>query len=206
VLARDATHRDAAILAVKRSVEVQIALDLPEVGQHVVPAPARGAARLPFVVVGRRAAVGQLAVDRGTAAEDARLLVFAQGRALLAGIVVAYDLCRDLELGPVEARIEIGKAGIAVQDLGRLLAGRRVLSRFAKQDLLALLAESLCAMTDPAEPPPMMTKSYRFGIPICFMLFRSSPAHASRVRDAAHRRCLAAQAARMTESAGACRQ
>ena len=84
VLARDAADRDAAVLAVERPVEIEVALDLPEIGQHVVPAPARGAARFPFVVVGRRAAIGQLAVDRGAAAQHARLLVFAQGRAALA--------------------------------------------------------------------------------------------------------------------------
>ena len=64
VFPRDAADRDAAILAVVRSVEIEIALDLPEIGQHVLPAPARGAARFPFVVVGRGAAIGQLAVDR----------------------------------------------------------------------------------------------------------------------------------------------
>jgi hypothetical protein len=49
---------------------------------------------------------------------------------------VADDLGRDLELGPVEARIEIGQARIAIQNLGRLVAGRCVLSRLAEQDLV----------------------------------------------------------------------
>src|ERR1700680_3744135 len=53
VLLRDASDRNAAILAVERPVEIEVALDLLEVGQHVLPAPARGAAGLPFVVVGR---------------------------------------------------------------------------------------------------------------------------------------------------------
>ena len=131
VLARDAADRDTAILAVERPVEIEVALDLLEIGQHVVPAPAGGAARFPFVVVGRRAAVGHLAVDRGAAAQHARLLVFAQGRTALVGIVVADDLGRDLEFGPVEARIEIGRARIAVANFGRLVAGRRVLSGLA---------------------------------------------------------------------------
>src|SRR5882724_11437543 len=119
VLPRDAADGDAAILAVERPVEIEVALDLPEKRQHVLPAPARGAARFPFVIVGRRAAIGQLAIDRGAAAQHARLLIFAKGRALL-GIVVADDLGRDLELGPVEARIEIGQAGIAARYSGQL--------------------------------------------------------------------------------------
>ena len=87
VLARNAADRDAAILAVERSVEIEVALDLLEIGQHVLPAPARGAARFPFIVVGRCAAVGHLAVDRGAAAQHARLLVFAQRRAFARGLL-----------------------------------------------------------------------------------------------------------------------
>ena len=136
VLPRDSADRDTAILAMVRSVEIEVALDLLEVGQHVLPAPAGGAPRFPFIVVGRCAAVGHLAVDRGAAAQHARLLVFAQGRAPLVGIVMADDLRRDLEFGPVEARIEIGGARIAVPDLGRLVAGRGVLAGFAQQDLV----------------------------------------------------------------------
>ncbi len=136
VLLRDASDGDAAILAVERPVEIEVALDLLEVGQHVLPAPPRGAAGIPFVVIGRRAAVGHLAVDRGPTAQHARLLVLAQRRAILLGVVVADDLGRDLEFGPVEARIEIGHARIAIQNLGRLVAGRRVLSRLAEQDFV----------------------------------------------------------------------
>ncbi len=136
VLPRNAADRDTAVLAVERPVEVEVVLELPEKGQHVAPAPARGAARLPFLVIGRRTAVGHLAVDRGAAAQHARLFVFAQGRAPLAGIVVADDLGRDLEFGPVEARVEIGHARIAIQNFRRLVAGRCVLSRLAEQDLV----------------------------------------------------------------------
>ncbi len=131
----DAADGDTAVFAVERSVEVEVALDLPEIGQHVLPAPACSAARFPFIVVGRRAAIGQLAIDRGAAAQHARLLIFAQGRAFL-GVVVADDLGRDLELGPVEARIEIGQARIAIPNLGRLVAGWSILSRLAEQDLV----------------------------------------------------------------------
>src|SRR5258708_21713971 len=58
----DAADGDTAVFAVERSVEVEVALDLPEIGQHVLPAPACSAARFPFIVVGRRAAIGQLAI------------------------------------------------------------------------------------------------------------------------------------------------
>jgi hypothetical protein len=137
VLLRDAADGDAAVLAVEGTVEIEVALDPSEVGQHVLPAPAGGTPGLPFVVVARRAAVGQLAVDRGPATQHARLLVFAQGRAFLIGVVVADDLGRHPELGPVEARIEIGQARIAVANLRRFVAGRRVLARFAKKDLVS---------------------------------------------------------------------
>ncbi len=56
----------------------------------------------------------------------------------------------------MKARVEIGGAGIAVEDLGRHFAVRRVLARLAQQYLVALLADSRLAMTEPAEPPPTM--------------------------------------------------
>src|SRR6185312_8315685 len=115
VFARNTADGDAAVLAVIRPIEIEVALDLAEIRQHVLPGPAGRAPHLPFVVIGRRAAVGELAVDRGAATEHARLLVFAERRAFL-GIVVADDLGRNLELGPVEARVEIGRARIAVAD------------------------------------------------------------------------------------------
>ncbi len=136
VCLRNSTHRDASFLAVVRAVEIEVVLDLLEEGQHVVPAPARGAARFPLVVIRRRAAVGHLAVDRGAAAQHARLLVFAQGRPGLVGIVVADDLGGDLEFGPVEARVEIRRSRIAVADLCGFVAWRCVLAGFAEQDLV----------------------------------------------------------------------
>ena len=138
-IGEDAADRDAAVLAVPRPVEIHVALDFFEIGQHRVPVPARGAARLPLVVIGRRAAIGELAVDRRAAAQDARLLVFAQWRAVLLRPVVRDDLGVDLELGPVKARVEIGGAGVAVEDLGRHLAVRRVLPGLAQQHLVGAL-------------------------------------------------------------------
>src|SRR6185312_10501167 len=78
VIPWDAAHGDAAVLAVIGPVEIEVAFDLAEIWQHVLPAPAGRAALFPFVIVGRRAAIGELTVDRGAAAEHARLLVFAQ--------------------------------------------------------------------------------------------------------------------------------
>ena len=135
-IGEDAADRDAAVLAVPRPVEIHVALDLFEIGQHRVPVPSGGAARLPFVVIGRRAAVGELAVDRRAAAQHPRLLVFAQWRAVFLRPVVRDDLGVDLQLGPVKARIEIGGAGIAVEDLRRHLAVRRVLAGLAQQHLV----------------------------------------------------------------------
>ncbi len=135
-IGKDAPDRDAAVLAVPRPVEIHVALDLFEIGQHGVPAPAGRAARFPFVVIGGRPAIGELAVDRRAAAQDPRLLVFAQGRAVFFRPVVRDDLGMNLKLGPVEARVEIGGAGIAVEDLGRHLAVRRVLARLAQQNLI----------------------------------------------------------------------
>src|SRR5207342_3780844 len=117
VLLRDASDGDAAVPAVQRSVEIKVALDLLEVWQYVRPGPARGAAGLPFVVVGRCPAVGQLAIDRGTAAQDAGLLVLAQRRTILLGVIVADDLGRDLEFGPMEPRIKICRTRITVANL-----------------------------------------------------------------------------------------
>ncbi len=102
-LGEDAPHGNAPLLAVQRALEVHVALDLLVVGQHVRPAPAARAAGYPLLEVGRRAAVGELAVDGGAAAQDARLLVFAQRRRALLGIVVGDDLGAHLELGPVDS-------------------------------------------------------------------------------------------------------
>ena len=72
---RIAADRDRAVLAVIRAVEIQIAFELAEVGQHRVPVPAGCAELLPAVVVGRRAAIGDQSVDARPAAQNARLLV-----------------------------------------------------------------------------------------------------------------------------------
>ena len=138
-LREDAPHGDAPLLAVQGAFEVHVALDLLVEGQHVRPAPAARAARHPLLEVGRRAAVGELAVDGGAAAQDARLLVLAQRRRALLRVVVRDHLGAHLELGPVEARVEVGGAGVAVEHLGRHLAVRGVLAGLEQQHLVRAL-------------------------------------------------------------------
>ena len=135
----DAPDRDAAILAVPRPVKIHVAFDLFEIRQHRIPIPSRGTARLPFVIISRRSAIGELGIDGRAAAQHPRLLIFAQRRAIFLGPVVGDDLGVGLELGPVKARIEIGSPGIAVEELGRHLAVRRVLAGFAQQHPVAAL-------------------------------------------------------------------
>src|SRR3954447_26028993 len=84
---RNTADGNAPLLAVERSVEIEVVLDLLEKGQHVVPAPARGAARFPLIVISRRAAIGHLAVDRGPATQHPRLLVFPKGGLASSGLL-----------------------------------------------------------------------------------------------------------------------
>ena len=82
------------------------------------------------------------------------------GGGLSVRIVVRDHLGAHLELGPVEARVEVGGAGIAIEHLGRHLAVRRVLAGLeAAAPGSRSLADRRLASTDPAEPPPTMMKS-----------------------------------------------
>ena len=96
VVPRDPADGNRALLTMPLVVDIQIGLQFSEVGQHAVPVPAGRAARLPVVIVGRRAAIGHLAVDRGAAAEDTGLFVFAQRRFRRIAVVVRDDFRRDL--------------------------------------------------------------------------------------------------------------
>ena len=135
-IGKDPAHRDAAFVAVPWTVEVHVALDLLEEGQHAVPVPSGRAARMPLVVVGRRAAVGELAVDRRPAAQHARLLIGAQLRPRLIGPVVRNDLRGDLQRRPRIGRVQIRGAGIGIEDRRRHLAVRRVLPSLQQQHLV----------------------------------------------------------------------
>jgi len=151
-IGEDAADWNTAVLAVPRPVEIHVAFDFLEIGQHGIPIPAGSAARLPLVVIGRGAAVGELAVDRRAAAEHPRLLVFAQWRAVLLRAIVRDDFGVDLELGPVKARVEIGRAGVAVENFRRHLAVRRVLAGFAQQDLVAAFGGDPVRHDRPSRP------------------------------------------------------
>ena len=151
-IGEDAANRDAAVLAVPRPVEIHVPFDFFEIGQHGIPVPPCSAARLPLVVIGRGAAVGELAVDRRAAAEHPRLLVFAQWRAVLLRAIVRDHFGVDLELGPVKARVEIGRAGVAVENFRRHLAVRRVLAGFAQQDLVAAFGGEPVRHDRPSRP------------------------------------------------------
>ena len=74
-LRRITLHMDRSGLVVQRPVEVAIGFELLEIRQHVLPAPAAGAALSPAVIVRRQAAQRRHAVDRGGAADDAALIV-----------------------------------------------------------------------------------------------------------------------------------
>ena len=135
----DAAHGNVPVPAVKLVVDVFVALHFFEVGQHVVPGPALGASLLPDLKIGRRATVRQLAVDRRSAAEDAGLLVLAEGRRTLMRVVVRNDLGANLEFGPVETRVEVSLARIAVENFLRHLAWRCVGAGFQQQHLVRRL-------------------------------------------------------------------
>src|SRR5215469_8317924 len=125
-----------AAVAVQRSVEVDIAFDLLEVGKDSFPAPAARAALLPLIVIARGPAVGQLTVDRGPASEDTCLLVANEARAWRVRIVVRHRLGGNPQLAPYEARVARGKSRTTVEDSLRDAAVRRVLACFAQQHLI----------------------------------------------------------------------
>ena len=140
------------------AVEIEVAFELAEVWKDALPGPAARAARLPFVVILRRAAVGELPIDRRAAAEDARLLIAAQPRPVRR-IVMRDDLGRHREVGPQEIRIEIGRSGKAVRmGAGTFSTG---VSMPASHNRMRLdeRAERRLARTDPAEPLSTMMVS-----------------------------------------------
>src|ERR1700758_5596162 len=92
----DPAHGDAPILAVIGSVEVEVALDLLEKRQHIVPAPALSAALNPLLVLSGCPAIGHLTVDGRAAAQHPRLLVLPQRRGVFLRMVVRHDLRVDL--------------------------------------------------------------------------------------------------------------
>src|SRR5690606_39257 len=90
-LGEDPAHRNTALIAVPVVLEVHVPLELAKVRQDIPPAPTFCAERLPFVVIGRRAAVGKLTVDAGAATHYPRLLVLPRHRPHV-GPIVRYRL------------------------------------------------------------------------------------------------------------------
>ena len=135
-LGLDAAHFDAPILAVEGPVVIKVVLNLLEIRQHRIPIPALRTARFPFIVIRGRAAIGHLAIDGRTAAQNPRLFVFAQRRAFLR-VVVGNDLRMHAQFGPMKARVEIRRAWVAVADFLRFLTGRRIRPRLTQQHLMA---------------------------------------------------------------------
>ena len=76
-----------------------------------------------------------------------------------------------------QAALAEGLAKIRAQQLAemRALWAKVEAEILAKRDaVLAQLEESRCARTEPAEPPPMMMKSYTSGISVCFQVVSSA--------------------------------
>src|SRR5208282_5443297 len=80
--------------------------------------------------------VGQLTVDRGPASEDTCLLVANKTRTRRVRIVVRHGFGGDAQVAPYEAWIARSKSRTTVEDGLRDAAVRRVLPRFAQQDLI----------------------------------------------------------------------
>src|SRR6516165_8415042 len=109
VLREDPSYRNTAFSGVQRPVEVDVALDLLEVGEYGFPAPAAGAAPRPLIVIMGSPTVGQLTVDRGPASQDTRLLIANETRTRRMRIVVRHGFSGDAQLAPYEARIARSK-------------------------------------------------------------------------------------------------
>ena len=125
-VSRNTADRDRALCAMQRTTKIQIVLQSPERWQYRVPSPSLGATPRPLIVIVRQAAIGDLAIDAGTAAHDARLAIIL--RRPVVGSIEPCDRQPDIE--PVIGGIEGGQARIGVQDGWRFLAGRQVAPRF----------------------------------------------------------------------------
>ena len=75
VLGKGPADREGSVTAMEGAVEIHVPLEPAKIGQTIAPAPAGRAEALPFVVVGRDAAQGDLPVDAGASAHHPCLLV-----------------------------------------------------------------------------------------------------------------------------------
>src|SRR6516165_8128777 len=149
VLREDPPHRDTAFSTVQRPIEVDVALDLLEVGEYGFPAPAAGTAPLPLIVIMGSPSISQLTVDRGPASQYTCLLIANETRTWRVRIVVRHSLSGDAQLAPYEAGIARSKSRTTVEDGLRDAAVRRVLPRFAQQDLIGAPCGKLAGKNGP---------------------------------------------------------
>jgi hypothetical protein len=122
---RSSIHRDrTAITVIGRVGEILVGFELAEIGQDLVPRPARAARGRPAVDVVGHGADGDLAVDRGAAAhgaaapEQQRLLPLGPSRQ---------------ELRPTEVVIADGAHRIRDADVFRCGRGAQILPGFEQQ-------------------------------------------------------------------------
>ena len=130
-IGKQPAHADRPVRAVERAVEIAVRFQLPEIGQHVVPAPAGGAAPDPVFVIQRAAAIRHHAVDGRSAADHPALLIQLVGPRI--GRVAGARRHRDAQLRPDEAPVVIGDPGEPVLELIRQAVGRIVRARFDQQ-------------------------------------------------------------------------
>jgi hypothetical protein len=121
---RHAADSDRPRLAVQRAVIIHVGLELAEIGQHALPAPARGAEFGPFVVIDRQAAIADLAIDARPASDHPGLAIRLERRPV--GMVVRHRQQIGVQPLPLIGGVERGTVGINVLDLVRLRARRMV--------------------------------------------------------------------------------
>ena len=89
---------------------------------------------------------------------------------------MADDLGGDLELGPVEARIEIRRSRIAVANFCWFVAWRCVLAGFAKQDLVGALGGEAVGHDRARRPAADDDVVVHFGVSLLFLCRQASAA------------------------------
>ncbi len=137
----DPANDDGPVLAVEFAAEIDIGLQLLEIGQHAVPVPAFRAKLRPFGIVFGAAAIGHLRIDAGAAADQPRL--FHEARRGAARRVTAKRGVPDLQFVPVILGIERRPHRIRRQDIARLLARLVILARLhQKHGLFAQLGKA----------------------------------------------------------------
>src|SRR5688572_19384204 len=116
------------------TVEIDVALELPEVRKHRVPGPTLGAERTPLVVIVGRTAIGNHRIDGRAAAQNPSLLIAPCGTALG---VPEGGAVEGLELAPKTCGVSEGAAGVTAADVRRHGVARHVDAGFEKGDAVS---------------------------------------------------------------------